>query len=241
MPDPSMDLDSRRPGNRLLAHLSDGGYRRLLPYLQPVALKFEQVLYEVGSPIDCAYFITSGIVSALTLMEDGSAIEVATIGNEGLVALPAFLGVKTSPHRILVQHPGDALRMPTDVLLEQAGRDESLRRLLSLYHTAFLMQVSQSVACNGLHTVKQRCCRWILMARDRVPSDELLLTHEFLAMMLGVRRSTVTEVLHPLQEEGLIDYSRGKITILDRGRLEGVACECYRVVKNEFDRLLGTP
>lgn len=239
MPDPRTDPEPKRPGNRLLAHLSDREYQRLLPYLQPVALKFEQVLYEVRSLIDYAYFINSGIVSALTLMENGSAIEVATIGNEGVVALPAFLEVKTSPHRILVQHPGDALRMPTDALVEQASRDESLRRVLSLYHTAFLTQVSQSVACNGLHTVKQRCCRWILMTRDRVPTDELLLTHEFLAMMLGVRRSSVTEVLHPLQEEGLIDYSRGKITIVDRGRLEGLACECYWVVKNEFDRLLG--
>lgn len=225
------------PGNRLLARLPHNEFQRLRPHLQLVPLKFKRVLYEVRSPIDFAYFVNRGVVSALAVMEDGRVVEVATIGNEGVVALPAFLGVKTSPHKIIVQVPGDALRIKTGTLREEVDRKGPLGRLLVLYHTAFLTQISQSVACNGLHTVQQRCCRWLLMTHDRVDSDDILLTHEFLAVMLGVRGASVTEVLKSLQDDDLIRYSRGKITVLNREGLEATSCECYRTVKEEYARL----
>jgi CRP-like cAMP-binding protein len=150
-----------------------------------------------------------------------------------------LLADKTSANEVIMQIAGDGLRMDIDVLEEEAGRDSPLRRQLLLYQTAFLTQVSYSVACNGLHSVQQRCCRWLLMTHDRVDGDEVPLTHEFLGIMLGVRRASVTEVLRPLNERGLLNNGRGSISILDRSGLEGLACECYRKVKSEFDRLLG--
>jgi CRP-like cAMP-binding protein len=226
-------------GNRLLARLPPEEYERLLPRLQVVPLAFKHVLYEARSPIDFAYFPTRGVISALTVMEDGRAIEVATIGDEGMVGLPLLVGAKTTANRVIVQVPGEAMRMAEDVLREEVGRDSPLRRSLVLYHTAFLAQVSQAVACNGLHSVHQRCCRWLLMTQDRAHSDVFPMTHEFLAEMLGVRRSTVSEVLEPFQKDGLIRYSRGKCTVLDREGLKAGSCECYRVIAKEFERLSG--
>jgi CRP-like cAMP-binding protein len=199
----------------------------------------KQVLYEARSLIRYAYFPSRGVVSALNVMEDGRTIEVATVGNEGMVGLPLLVGATTSSNRVIVQVPGQALRMGVDVLREEVSRESALRRLLTLYLSAFLAQVSQAVACNGLHSVQQRCCRWLLMTQDRAQSDGFLMTHELLAEMLGVRRSSVSEVLEPLKEKGLIRYSRGKITILDRKGLTACACECYRKVKEEFERLFG--
>ena len=206
--------------------------------MQRVTLDFKQVLYQNQAPIECVYFPSSGTASALTVMEDGSAIEVATIGKEGVVGLGVLLAGKTSPNEVIVQIAGEALRMDVDVLEQEAGRQGLLRRLLQLYHTAFLTQISYSVACNGLHPIQQRCCRWLLMTHDRMDSDVVPLTHEYLAIMLGVRRSSITEVLRPLGERGLIRNNRGSIMILDRPGLENAACECYRKVKDEFDRLL---
>jgi CRP-like cAMP-binding protein len=226
-------------GNRLLARLPPKEYQRLLPFLQLVPLELKHVLYEARSLIDYAYFPNRGVVSALTVMEDGRAIEVATIGDEGMVGLPLLVGAKTTANRVIVQVPGEALRMGADALREEASRDTPLRRLLVLYHSAFLVQVSQAVGCNGLHSVHQRCCRWLLMTQDRARSDVFPMTHEFLAEMLGVRRSTVSEVLEPFQEEGLIRYSRGKFTVLDRKGLEAGSCECYRAINEEFERLFG--
>ncbi|HVC97453.1 MAG TPA: Crp/Fnr family transcriptional regulator [Pirellulales bacterium] len=226
-------------GNRLLARLPAEEYERLLPRLQVVPLELKQVLYQARSPIDHAYFPNRGVVSALTVMEGGRAIEVATIGDEGMVGLPLIVGAKTTANRMIVQVPGDALRMAEDVLREEVSRDSALRRLLTLYHTAFFAQVSQAVACNGLHSVYQRCCRWLLMTQDRAHSDVFPMTHEFLAEMLGVRRSTVSEVLEPFQEKGLIRYSRGKFTVLDRDGLTAGSCECYRSINEEFARLFG--
>src|ERR1700730_8175384 len=157
--------------NRLLARLPKEEYQRLLRRLKLVPLALKDVLYEAQSTIDYAYFPNRGVVSALTVMEDGKAIEVATIGDEGMVGLPLLIGAKTTGNRVIVQVPGEALRMPEDVLSEQVSRDSPLRRLLVLYHTAFLAQVSQAVACNGLHSVHQRCCRWLLMTQDRAHSD----------------------------------------------------------------------
>ena len=172
-------------------------------------------------------------------MQDGSAIEVATVGNEGVVGLLAYLGGETSPNEVMVQVEGDGVRIRIDALKEAASGQGSLADLMLRYHTAYLTQVSQQVACNGLHPIQQRCCRWLLSTQDRVGSDEVTLTHEFLAIMLGVRRASVTEVLRPLQEEGFLSNGRGAITILNRKGLEKACCECYRVVQDEFERLLG--
>ncbi len=225
--------------NQLLAHLPPAEHQRLVARMSPVALEFKQILYRTGATIEGVYFPNSGTASALTIMEDGSAIEVATVGNEGMVGLGVLLADKTSPNEVIVQIAGDALWMDADVLEQEAGHDSPLRRLLLLYQTAFLTQVSYSVACNGLHALQQRCCRWLLMTHDRMDGDEVPLTHEFLGIMLGVRRASVTDVLRPLHEQGLLSNSRGTITILDRTGLEALSCECYRKVRGEFDRLLG--
>ncbi len=224
--------------NRLLARLPKSCYERLLPRLQVVPLKFRQILYEAQSRIDYAYFPLRGVISALTVMADGGMIEVANIGNEGMAGLTVLLKGETSPNRMIVQVAGEGLRVKVEVLNEEASQDGPLRQLLLRYHNAFLTQASYSVACNGLHPIQQRCCRWLLMTHDRVYYDELPLTHEFLAIMLGVRRASVTEVLHPLQEHGLIHCGRGWIRVVDRAGLEAASCECYRTVKEEFDRLL---
>jgi CRP-like cAMP-binding protein len=214
-------------------------YQRLLPRLQIVPLDLKHVLYEARSPIDYAYFPNRGVASALRVMQDGKAIEVATIGVEGMLGLPLLVGANTTADRVIVQVSGEAMRLSAEALKEEAGRDSPLRRLLLLYQSAFLSQVSQAVACNGLHSVHQRCCRWLLMTQDRAHSDVFPMTHEFLATMLGVRRSTVSEVLEPLQRFGLIRYTRGKLTVLDHDGLQDRSCECYRRINEEFGRLFG--
>jgi CRP-like cAMP-binding protein len=173
------------------------------------------------------------VLSALTMMQDGNGIEVATIGNEGLVGHYG-IGGNTSPHRIIVQIEDGGLRIGARALQIETEKSDPLKELLGGYHIAFMSQVSQSVACNGLHPLVQRCCRWLLMSRDRVGSNEMRLTHEYLALMLGARRASVTDALRPLQNEGLVRSHRGVITILDSG-------ECYAVVRDEYDRLLGAP
>jgi len=229
------------PNNKLLACLPKSDWERLAPLLQPVTFELGKTLYETRSRIDYAYFPIGFVASALTVMENGSAIEVATIGNEGLIGHAVALGVATSPNRVIVQIADGAWRIEAKALCEEASKSDALRGLLQDYHAAFMAQVSQSVACNGLHQLEKRCCRWLLMTRDRVESDELRLTHEFLAIMLGVRRASVTEVLGPLQTAGLIRCHRGLITLLDRAGVEAHSCECYRAVKNEYDRLLSRP
>ena len=225
------------PRNRLLARLPEATYRRLVPLLEPVSLTIGLVVYEARAPIEFAYFPMGAVLSALTVMQDGNAIEVATIGNEGMVGHFGFGGTR-SPHRVIVQVADGGLRIASRSLDKEAARDDHLGKLLTAYHTAFLTQVSQSVACNGLHRLLQRCCRWLLMTRDRVGSDDLRLTHEYLALMLGARRASVTEALRPLQKAGLVKSYRGRITILDGAGLEASACECYFVVRNEYERLL---
>ena len=230
----------REPSNRLLDRLPEATRGKLLPLLRPVELEFEQVLYESFGPIDYAYFPAGGVLSALTVMRDGNAIEVATVGHEGLVGHYGF-GGKTSPHKVLVQLAGGGYRVAAPALDELAEGDGPLKELLTAYHIAFMAQVSQSVACNGLHRLEPRCCRWLLMSRDRVGSDDLRLTHEFLAVMLGARRASVTEALGPLQEAGLVRSHRGTVSVLDRAGVEARACECYRVVRGEYERLVGAP
>jgi CRP-like cAMP-binding protein len=224
--------------NRFLARLPEAAYRRLHPLLQPVSLSSGQILYEARGPIEFAYFPTGAVLSALTVMQDGNAIEVATIGNEGLVGHYG-IGGDTSPHRVIVQIEDGGLRIAARDLQNETQKSAPLKELLGGYHIAFMSQVSQSVACNGLHPLVQRCCRWLLMSRDRVGRDEMRLTHEYLALMLGARRASVTEALRPLRKEGLVHSHRGVIKILDATGMEARACECYAVVRDEYDRLLG--
>ena len=228
-------------GNRLLARLPAEDYRRLAPHLTPVQLPLNQVLYESRGPIEHAYFPTGAVLSALAVMRDDNAIEVATVGNEGLVGYTAAIGGMTSTNKVIVQIGEGGLRIEAGALREAVAAGGALPGLLNDYHEAFMTQVSQSVACNGLHRLEQRCGRWLLMTRDRVGSDELNLTHEYLAIMLGARRASVTEVLRPLQEAGLVRSLRGRIVILDGAGLEARTCECYRVVRDEYERLLGPP
>jgi CRP-like cAMP-binding protein len=233
-----MPTVSSPSGNRLLARLPNSDYEALLPHLQQVPLAHKQILYEAETPIEYAYFPTAGVLSAVTVMNDGNMIEVATVGREGMVGLPFLIG-NGAPHRMIVQVPGEGLRIAANDLKGHTTEGKPLRSLLTRYHLVFFRQTAQSVACNGLHRVQQRCCRWLLETRDRVDSEDLPLTQEFLAAMLGVQRSSVNEVLHPLQEKGLVHTNRGVITILDRNALEAGACECYRSVREYFERLLG--
>jgi CRP-like cAMP-binding protein len=225
--------------NRLLARLDSSDFARLSPHLQLVPLQYDQAIYNERGPMEYAYFPISGVISAVTTMDDGTAIEVATIGNEGMAGLPSLIETESSPNRLFVQVAGNAFRMPADLLRREAQNGSSVKRALQLYQNAFLVQVSQSVACNGLHTVQQRCCRWLLITQDRVQETILPLTHELLSIMLGVRRQSVTEVLQNIQDMGHIQYRRGKIEVTSRKGLEIASCECYQKVKSEYERLLG--
>lgn len=225
--------------NRLLAALPRDERERFLPRLERVSLIQGEPLFEAGALIEYVYFPRSGLFSMLIAMEDGAAIEVGTVGNEGLIGLPVFLGAERSPTKVFCQIAGEADRMTTRAFKEAIGRGETLAALTLRYTQAVLSQISQSAACNHLHLVEQRMARWLLMAQDRVEGHEVPLTQEFLAQMLGVRRPSVSVVAARLQDAGLIHYHRGLITVLDRTRLEAVSCECYRTVKNEYDRLLG--
>ena len=225
--------------NRLLAQLAKADLERIGAALVPVELHRGYVLYEAGAPIHDVYFIDQGMISVVYTMDDGSTIEVATIGNEGLAGLPVILGADRATHRYFVQVAGQARRISVPAFTSELWQNGMLRKPLYKYHSAFMTQIMQGVACNGLHSIGQRCCRWLLTTQDHVGSQELDITHEFLAQMLGVRRASVTDVLRPLQNEGLIRASRGKVVILDSKRLAAEACECYRVIRSEYQRLLG--
>jgi CRP-like cAMP-binding protein len=212
---------------------------RLLPHLTPVSLNFGNVLYLPRGEIDFVYFPVRAVVSGLSVMEDGTPIEVVTVGNEGMIGLPVCLGVTSAPYQFVVQVAGNAIRMRADVLQAEVGRNGALQKLLARYQAFRLAQVTQSVACNGLHTVQQRCCRWLLTTSDQVRSDEFPVTHELLAQMLGVRRATITDVLAPLQLRGLIRNGRGRIFLLNRGEMEAACCECYHRVREEYEHLFG--
>jgi CRP-like cAMP-binding protein len=231
---------SRPPsGNRLLARLPPDEYKRLHSRLKPVLLEPDQLLHKARTPFQYAYFPTRSVGSYLRIMESGSTIEVGTVGNEGMIGVSGALGAPESPHQVIAQVAGEALRIEVKALLEEVDRSAMFRRLLVTYQAAFHSQVSQSVACNGLHPINKRCCRWLLMTHDRVGAEVLPLTHEYLGFMLGVRRASITEVLGGLQGRGLIHYSRGSITVLNRKGLEAASCECYKVVNDEYDRLCG--
>jgi CRP-like cAMP-binding protein len=228
-----------RRTNRLLSLLSDGDYERLRPHLSQVSLEYRKSLYEASRPIEHVYFPVDGVASLVITTAEGTSAEVGTIGSEGMVGLPVCLGDRDAPSSVYVQVPGTALQIDAGVFRGELEKSPTLKRVVLRYAHAFFNQVAQSAACAHLHRVEQRCCRWLLMTRDRMPSGEFLLTQEFLGMMLGVRRTTVTEVMGNLQRAGLIRYRRGHVSILDAEALRQRACECYDISKLEFDRLLG--
>jgi CRP-like cAMP-binding protein len=224
--------------NRLLLLLSDNDYERLRSHLSVVEFDYRKSLYEASRPIERVYFPIDGVASLVITTSDGASAEVGTIGSEGMVGLPIVLGDREAPSSVYVQVPGTALGMDARIFRSELDRSPTLNRVMLRYVHAFFNQVAQSAVCAHLHKVEQRCCRWLLMTRDRMPSGDFLLTHEFLGMMLGVRRTTVTDVMGGLQKAGLIRYRRGHVTILDHEALRHRACECYEVSKLEFDRLL---
>jgi CRP-like cAMP-binding protein len=230
---------SERRTNRLLSLLSDDDYERLRPHLSQVALEYKKSLYEASCPIEHVYFPVDGVASLVITTAEGASAEVGTIGSEGLVGLPICLGAREAPSAVYVQVPGTALQMNAGIFRGELDRSPPLKLVMLRYAHAFFNQVAQSAACAHFHRVEQRCCRWLLMTRDRMPPGDFLLTQEFLGMMLGVRRTTVTEVMGRLQKAGLIHYRRGHVSILDPDALRHRACECYDVSKLEFDWLLG--
>lgn len=225
-------------GNRLLDALPRAEYERLLPHMKPVSLAFKHILYDLAVPIPYVYFPTSSAVSLLIVMDDGMSVEVTMMGNEGMVGLPVFLGVEATHGRAIVQIAGAALRMPATAFRREVTTGSPLHGLLHRYTEALLVSIAQTAACNRLHSIDERCSCQLLRAHDHTRADTFPLTQESLARMLGVRRATVTVAAGLLQRAGLIRYRRGVITILDRPRLEERSCECYRVVRVEYDRAL---
>jgi CRP-like cAMP-binding protein len=230
---------STRNGNRILASLPAPEYDRLEPHLESSSLEQRAVLWEPNTPIDAVYFPIDAVASILAVTNEGMAVEIGTVGNEGLVGLPVFLGATSSPGRAIIQIAGDVYRLDAQIFRREAARESHLRRLIHVYTQLFMTQVAQSTACNRIHTTEQRLARWLLVVADRVGQESYPLTQEFMAQMLGVRRATVTEAAGALQAAKLIRYSRGVMTILDRAALEQASCGCYWIVRNEFEQLLG--
>lgn len=231
-------MSNRSIQNQLLCALPQEELQRFTPHLEFISLPFKHVLYEPNQLIKYVYFPNQGVVSMVTTTEEGETVEAATVGNEGMIAISVLLGVDQIPLQAISQVPGNAWRMRTETFKQQVKPDTLLYTLLLRYTQALMSQLSQTVACNRLHSVEERFCRWLLMCHDRVGTDEFFLTQELLSQMLGVRRASVSVVAAILQKAGFIRYSRGRIQIRDRQGLEAASCECYRVVKEEFDRLL---
>jgi CRP-like cAMP-binding protein len=225
--------------NHLLAALPRDVADRLLPDLQPVVMPLGKVIYEPGAELEQVYFPVPGcIVSMLYVMTDGASAEIAVVGDEGMVGIALFMGGGTTPSRALVQSSGQAFLLKGSALKREFDRHGDLQVLLLRYTQALITQMSQTAVCNRHHSVEKQLCRWLLLSLDRLPGNELTMTQELIANMLGVRREGVTEAAGKLQDQGLIHYSRGRITVLDRPGLEARVCECYAVVKKEYDRLL---
>ncbi|NDP42243.1 MAG: Crp/Fnr family transcriptional regulator [Aromatoleum sp.] len=230
--------DQQPKQNHLLAALPAAGYERIASHLELVSMPLGAVLYESGQQLRYVYFPTTCIVSLLYVMEDGASAEISIVGNEGVLGIALFMGGETTPSRALVHSAGEAYRLRADLLKEEFNRFGPLRHLLLRYTQALITQMAQTGVCNRHHSVDQQLCRWLLLSLDRLASSELTMTQELIASMLGVRREGVTEAAGKLQDAGLIRYRRGRITVLDRPGLEARSCECYQVVKTEFDRLL---
>ena len=233
-----MSLPHTPKQNHLLAALPADDYARLAPDLEPIPMPLGWAVYESGGQLSYLYFPTTSIVSLLYVMESGASAEIAIIGNEGLVGISLFMGGESTPSRAVVQSAGDAYRLRASVLKKEFALGGVLQQLALRYTQALITQMAQTAVCNRHHALDQQLCRWLLLSLDRLESNELLMTQELIANMLGVRREGVTEAAGKLQDEGLIRYSRGHIKVLDRARLEKRVCECYAVVKKEFERLL---
>jgi CRP-like cAMP-binding protein len=225
-------------GNRLLAALPQGDYKALLPSLEPVPMPLGEAMYESGGRQAHVWFPTSSIVSLLYVLADGASAEIAVTGNEGLVGISLFMGGETTPSRAVVQSAGHGYRLGATVLKKEFERGGALQHLLLRFTQALITQMTQTAVCNRHHSVDQQLCRWLLLSLDRLSGDKLEMTQELIANMLGVRREGVTEAAGKLQTDSLIEYSRGHIKVLDRAGLEARVCECYAVVKKEYDRLL---
>jgi CRP-like cAMP-binding protein len=223
--------------NRILLRLPKADLKRLQPMLELVEMPRRTSLYEPNRPFDYVYFPETGVASILTVLNNGTETEVATVGYEGLVGLQVFFGAETTSGRAFLQVPGSAFRLKADVFRTETKRSGELVNALHRYAQAYFVQLSQTVCCNRSHSLQQRASRWLLMVQDRA-GDYFELTHEFISHMVGVRRAGVTEVMGSLQKARILRYSRGVITILNRKRLEALSCECYRAVKDEFSRLL---
>ena len=231
--------DSHTPSqNHVLAALPTPDYERLNRHLELVPLPLGSVLYESGAELSHLYFPTDSIVSLLYILADGASAEIAVVGNEGVIGISLFMGGATTPSRAVVQSAGHAYRLPVKVLKEEFARAGIMQQVLLRYTQALITQMAQTAVCNRHHSVDQQLCRWLLLSLDRLGADELVMTQELIANMLGVRREGVTEAAGMLQDAGLIRYRRGRITVLDRPGLEARTCECYAVVKGEYDRLL---
>jgi len=225
--------------NNLLAALSEDELKRLVPNLEPVSLALGQVIYESGGQMSHVYFPTDSIISLLYLMENGATAEIGVTGFEGMVGIALFMGGDTTPNRAVVQSAGIAYKMKASALQAEFIKGGLFQQLLLRYTQALITQISQTAVCNRLHSVEQQLCRWLLLSYDRLHSNKLVMTHNLISNMLGVRREGITIAAQQLQERGLIRYVRGTITLIDRPRLEAAVCECYQVVKSEYDRLLG--
>src|SRR5450631_2119935 len=227
--------------NHLLAALSPAEHERLSPHWEPISLRLGNVLYESGDRLRYVYFPTDCIVSLLYVLKDGASAEISVVGNEGLIGVALFMGGETTPSRAIVQSAGYAYRLIGQRLKGEFHRNGDMQLLMLRYTQALITQLAQTAVCNRHHTIDQQLCRWLLQSLDRLPSNTLTMTHELIANMLGVRREGVTEAASKLQKLGVIHYGRGRITVLDRPKLETLSCECYAVVKAETDRLLPYP
>ncbi|WP_191488813.1 Crp/Fnr family transcriptional regulator [Pseudomonas sp. FEN] len=232
-------LDVPRPQqNHLLAALPVDALERLLPCLQLIPLPLGKVLYESGDALRHVYFPTDAIISLLYVMESGASAEISVVGNEGLIGIAVFMGGESTPSRAIVQSAGHAFRLPGQRLKDEFNRHGEMLQLMLRYTQALMTQMAQTAVCNRHHSIDQQLCRWLLLSLDRLQDNQLTMTQELIANMLGVRREGVTDAAGKLQRQGVIEYSRGHIKVLDRAKLEQLSCECYAVVKKETDRLL---
>jgi len=230
---------SENSENKVLAALSVKAYKRLVPHLEPVDLPLGKILYQQKATIEWVYFPQWAAVSMVNLFEDGTSVEVGVIGREGMVGTSLLSGDDISPHQAIVQIANGGLRMEARVFKRENESNGELNNILRRYSQALFSQVAQTAACNRMHPIVERLARWLLLMQDRVESDTLQLTHEFISAMLGARRAGVTLAAGRLQAAGIIRYSRGKVTILDQKSLEEVSCECHKIVRNEYNRLMG--
>jgi CRP-like cAMP-binding protein len=233
-----MALAANPRQNDLLAAIPDAGWAHWQSHMEPVDMPLGKVLYEPGIRMTHAYFPTTSIVSLLYVMEDGASAEIAIVGNEGVVGISLFMGGKSTTNRAVVQSAGQGFRLKVNLLMQEFNRAGPVLHLLLRYTQALLTQMAQTAVCNRHHSLDQQLCRWLLLSLDRLPSNELIMTQELIANMLGVRREGVTEAAGNLDKAGLIRYRRGHITVLDREGLKRRTCECYAVVKKEYERLL---